>query len=38
LSLTPDDIDAIERAIPFGAADGERYPEHSFRSIDSEKS
>jgi pyridoxine 4-dehydrogenase len=38
LSLTPDDIDAIERAIPFGAAAGERYPEHSFRSLDSEKS
>jgi pyridoxine 4-dehydrogenase len=38
LSLTPDDIDAIERAIPFGSAAGERYPEHSFRSLDSEKS
>ncbi|HEY1868484.1 MAG TPA: aldo/keto reductase, partial [Candidatus Cybelea sp.] len=37
LSLTPDDIVAIERAVPIGAAAGERYPEHSFRTLDSER-
>jgi pyridoxine 4-dehydrogenase len=37
LSLTPDDIAAIEQAAPKGAARGERYPAAAMAHLDSEK-
>ncbi|TWD58307.1 hypothetical protein FBY50_1819, partial [Zymomonas mobilis] len=38
LTLTPDDLAAIERAVPKGAAAGERYDEKQMAVLDSEKS
>jgi aryl-alcohol dehydrogenase-like predicted oxidoreductase len=35
--LSDDDLAAIERAIPDGAAAGDRYPAHGMRSLDSER-
>jgi aryl-alcohol dehydrogenase-like predicted oxidoreductase len=35
--LTDDDLAAIERAVPAGAAAGERYPEHGMAMLDSER-
>jgi aryl-alcohol dehydrogenase-like predicted oxidoreductase len=35
--LTPDDLAAIERAVPKGAAAGDRYPSQAMESLDSEK-
>ena len=37
LHLTSDDLAAIEKAIPPDAAAGERYPEFSMRTLDSER-
>jgi len=37
VELTEDDLKAIERAIPPGAAAGERYPVHGMASLDSER-
>jgi aryl-alcohol dehydrogenase-like predicted oxidoreductase len=37
VSLTPQDVAAIERAVPKGAASGARYPEHSMAHLDSER-
>jgi aryl-alcohol dehydrogenase-like predicted oxidoreductase len=36
ISLTPDDLAAIERAIPKGAAAGDRYPAAAMQHLDSE--
>ena len=36
LTLTPGDLDAIERAVPKGAARGERYPAMAMAHLDSE--
>jgi len=37
LTLTKDDLAAIERAVPKDAAAGDRYPAHAMASLDSEK-
>jgi aryl-alcohol dehydrogenase-like predicted oxidoreductase len=37
LELTPDDLAAIERAVPTGAAAGERYDERQMAMLDSEQ-
>ena len=37
LELTPDDLALIERAVPAGAASGERYDEHGMAVLDSER-
>jgi pyridoxine 4-dehydrogenase len=37
VELSVADLDALERAIPAGAAAGERYPEHGMASLDSER-
>jgi aryl-alcohol dehydrogenase-like predicted oxidoreductase len=37
IALSPQDIAAIERAVPKGAAAGERYPAHAMATLDSEK-
>jgi aryl-alcohol dehydrogenase-like predicted oxidoreductase len=37
LKLTPDDLAQIERAVPFGAAAGDRYPTPSIAHLDSER-
>jgi aryl-alcohol dehydrogenase-like predicted oxidoreductase len=34
LQLTDEELDAIERAIPRGAAAGDRYPAHAMRTLD----
>jgi len=36
-TLTADELAAIERAVPRGAAAGERYPEHGMATLDSER-
>lgn len=38
LALTPDDLAAIEQAVPKGAAAGERYDAKQMAVLDSEKS
>ena len=38
IALSPRDIAAIERAVPKGAAAGERYPAQAMATLDSEKS
>jgi aryl-alcohol dehydrogenase-like predicted oxidoreductase len=35
--LSPDDLAAIERAVPKGAASGTRYPGRAMADLDSEK-
>ncbi len=35
--LSPDELTRIEKAVPIGAAAGERYPAHSMASLDSER-
>lgn len=37
VSLAPDDLAAIETAVPKGAAAGDRYPSHAMADLDSEK-
>jgi pyridoxine 4-dehydrogenase len=37
VTLSDADLAAIERAVPKGAAQGERYPEHGMATLDSEK-
>ncbi len=37
LELTPDDLDRIERAVPAGAAAGDRYPAPQMAQLDSER-
>ncbi|MBK9178004.1 MAG: aldo/keto reductase [Acidimicrobiales bacterium] len=37
VQLTPGDLDAIERAVPPGAAAGDRYDAHQMASLDSER-
>jgi aryl-alcohol dehydrogenase-like predicted oxidoreductase len=37
LELTAEDLAAMDRAIPAGAAAGDRYPEHGMASLDSER-
>jgi aryl-alcohol dehydrogenase-like predicted oxidoreductase len=37
VSLGADDLAAIERAVPVGAAAGERYNTHGMASLDSER-
>ena len=37
VALTPGDLDAIEKAVPKGAAAGERYNTHGMASLDSER-
>jgi len=37
LSLTADDLAQIERAVPSGAAAGDRYDAHSMATLDSER-
>jgi aryl-alcohol dehydrogenase-like predicted oxidoreductase len=37
LELTPEDLDAVERAIPPGAASGDRYDERQMAMLDSER-
>jgi aryl-alcohol dehydrogenase-like predicted oxidoreductase len=37
VTLTRDDLSAIERAVPRGAAAGERYPESQLQHLDSER-
>lgn len=37
VALTPDDLAAIERAVPKGAASGERYPAAQLAHLDSER-
>jgi hypothetical protein len=37
LTLTPDDLAQIERAIPAGAAAGDRYDAAQMRELDSER-
>ncbi|MEA2443477.1 MAG: hypothetical protein QOJ12_769, partial [Thermoleophilales bacterium] len=34
LELTADDLAALDRAIPAGAAAGDRYPEHGMATLD----
>ena len=38
LVLTPDDLAAIEAAVPAGAVTGDRYDEHQMAALDSERS
>lgn len=38
VALTPGDLAAIERAVPKGAASGERYPAAQLAHLDSERS
>jgi len=37
VQLSPDDLDALERAIPRDAAAGDRYPEQQMAALDSER-
>lgn len=37
VSLTPEDVKAIERAVPKGSAAGERYPAPAMKQLDSER-
>ena len=37
ISLTPQDLEDIERAIPFGAVAGDRYPRPQMATLDSER-
>jgi aryl-alcohol dehydrogenase-like predicted oxidoreductase len=37
IELAPDDLDAIERAVPAGAAAGDRYHAPQMASLDSER-
>jgi pyridoxine 4-dehydrogenase len=37
LKLTADDVARIERAVPLGAAAGDRYDKHGMASLDSER-
>ena len=37
LDLSPDDLATIERAVPPGAAAGDRYDEHQMAALDSER-
>ena len=37
IELTAEDLAAIEQAVPFGAAAGERYDAHSMSMLDSER-
>jgi len=36
-TLTPEELAAIEKAVPRNAVAGERYPEHGMASLDSER-